>query len=511
MERSIVIRIYGLIGEPREEARVGSRWLIGAAEDASIQLRGIGVAAHHAVIEATEGGLMLHDLVAGTFVDDLPIRGPTRLNVGDRVGIGAVILEIYRDQAATRSSARRSPRRAVLLGSAVLIAVLIAAAIAGGGLAASLRDDESGDAARAARGAMTDEPTTVALRRGAERRVAREEPLPIRHEVLPGETSASIAARYGASLRRLLADNNLDPELPLRIGSIVSLRAVNPPLPRQRLRVALATGSTWSALQARYGLSRAEIQAQNPGLGADLPAGSIMDLWVDPQIHRRRAVAVDEALAIDPSATSIGAPNRGALAGGIQLPASPFYLRRNPAIMYGSSHTLRHLYYAIIRFRRSYGYRGELIVADLSRPAGGVLRPHHSHQSGRDVDLWMPSLGGAYLEHYLELDRRPHPEEINWLATWGLIESLLATREVQEIFLDGSLHERLYRAGEVMGASVEELAAIQRRPDNAGPRPPGAAIMIWDASGHTGHVHVRFRCARDELRCVARSAATDAP
>jgi hypothetical protein len=392
---------------------------------------------------------------------------------------------------------------AVLVALALpLLAVIVAPTASDGADEAALSPD-----ARIA-GSQRD-PSAPSSTPGASRAPGsgRGERVRVRHEVLPGETIASIAARYRVDRRRLVADNRLNPDRPLKRGTLLSLEAVDPPLPRLRLPIRLDEDTSWRALSERYGLSRGELRAQNPGVEAPV-AGTELELWVDPQIERRRAFDRDLTFPRAASGRSTGAPNAGLLEEGVQLPHSPLYVRRNPAIMYGSAATISRLQTAIYRFRRAYRYTGDLVIADLSRQEGGRLPPHRSHQSGRDVDIWLPTLRGAYDQRYLAEDRRPSPDQVNWFAAWGLIESLLAGGGVRYVFLSEELHGRLFRAGELMGATPAELARIQRRP---GDQRPVVNAPIRDSPGHTGHIHVRFICAEDEPRCLRSAADTQPP
>ena len=499
MEWVFSARITRIGGEAEVLARRGTRWTLGCGE-VELRLCGVGLRERHALLEATPAGLVLHDLGGGVYVEHERVEGCRLLRVGEAVDLGELRLEILH---VAPTGAGRTGRR----GPARAMAAMAAMGAIGGSVALALwarvGDEEVAVAPEAAVAAL--DAAGEARGRAAGRSSASL--VRVEHEVLPGETVGSIAARYGVSRRRLSEGNQLNPDRPLAVGQRLWVEAEAPPLPRQRLRVTVAEGETWAGLRARYGLLRAEIEAQNPGLGEHLDAGVTLELWVEPQVHRRRDVGRIPGLALDTAARSIGAPNHGRLERGVPLPPSPLYLRRIPPLMVGSGATITHLYAAIARFRQAYGYAGEVVVADLSRPEGGPLPPHRSHQSGRDVDVWLPTLGGAYQPDYLERDRRPHPDEVNWLAAWGLFESFLATGEVQEIFLNGALHERLFAAAEVMGAGPEALAEIQGRPARAGPRPAGSSPRIRTAEGHTGHFHVRFRCAPHEEECVARGEA----
>ena len=169
--------------------------------------------------------------------------------------------------------------------------------------------------------------------------------------------------------------------------------------------------------------------------------------------------------------------------------------------MRGSSFTIAKLQQAVANFRQDVDYDGELILADISKKSGGHFPPHSSHQAGRDIDIWLPTLKGVYKTKYLnsggERPRRPLFEEVDWYATWGLVRALIRTEAVQYVFLDWRYQKFVYKAAKNMGATKEELDKwIQY------PRAIGRSYAIFRHSpDHLSHIHVRFKCAPWEGDC----------
>jgi hypothetical protein len=149
-------------------------------------------------------------------------------------------------------------------------------------------------------------------------------------------------------------------------------------------------------------------------------------------------------------------------------------------------------------------YDGKLNLSDISKRGGGHLEPHKSHQAGRDIDIWLPTLKGVYKVKYFksggQRDRRPLFEEVDWYALWGLVRALIRTGAVQEVYLDWIYQEYVYRAAVNMGATPEELDEwIQW------PRPRGSQKGVFRHSkDHLSHIHVRFKCAPWEKACDGR-------
>ena len=206
------------------------------------------------------------------------------------------------------------------------------------------------------------------------------------------------------------------------------------------------------------------------------------------------------ALELPGDARTRGRPDAGSLEHALQLPPSPDYTIRCPAHAYASSTTANELMQALTSFRNHSGYRGELVIGDLSLPAGGRYGPHRSHQSGRDVDLWLPIAGGRYRRGCVRCGTdlcRPEPHEVDWRATWQLVHALASNGRAQDIFLAWELHPQLRRAARALGVPEPELAQAIQHPVR------GRAALVKHAAGHTQHLHVRFRCPPDDPGCVA--------
>ena len=517
---SISLRISDLDGGARELLHPGAKLQIGSHPDSGLVLSGRGVAEYHCVLETTRTGYVLRDRGSrtGTFVNNERLTEPRELAPGDRLYIGEYQLELLTPPPApdpppiqrgpvsiiTRVPPRPAPAPAPARSRVGPALVLVALLLAAGGTwalwpATPPPTPITAIAARTAAEATRPTPTTT--------------PTPTRprtvvhHEVIPGETIADIAARYGVSASQLIADHDLNPDQPPPPGTELVFEAIDPPLPKLRLRHIVEAGDTLTSLGERFDVGVELLRRYNPGVTGEVTEGTQLIVWVDPQIERRHDEAVRLSFPVAPDAISIGAPTLGTLERGIQLPASPYYERVHPALQYGSSHAIQHLQTAIARFRQLYRYQGVLVVSDLSKTGGGLLPPHKSHQAGRDVDIWLPALKGTYQRRHLADDRKPKFAEINWYAAWGLVESLLATGEVQYVFLDISLHPRLHEAGQRLGAAPDMLAQLQWQPADADPELARHAknyAPVRHAAEHNGHIHVRFKCGPNEPRCTHR-------
>jgi pSer/pThr/pTyr-binding forkhead associated (FHA) protein len=319
-------------------------------------------------------------------------------------------------------------------------------------------------------------------------------PEAIEHFSIPQETIGDIAARYGVTVADIAEWNTINPDAPLKVGTKLAIkRPKKRSLPQQEIPYEIEPGETsWTKVSDRFNVSVQRLRSYNPKYteGDSPKVGDTITVWVDPHPYApkgpRRPVPDFEA---DITAVSIGPPNEGKLENGIIMPEDKNYIRRYPRLMHGSAYTVANL-------------RKALVVADMSKPGGGKFNPHASHQSGRDVDIWLPTLRGVFKPKYLEggsseWGRRPNWYEVDWFATWAFIRALGDTGAVHCVFLDLTLHPKVYEAAKLMGATDEELERMIQWPNK---RNTGKTLLQHSAA-HTHHVHVRFKCAKYEKAC----------
>lgn len=344
--------------------------------------------------------------------------------------------------------------------------------------------------------------------RGEETQVL-ERPRWIRHTTGPRETKDWIAARYGfdASMLRGWNEKTLARgKRFMREGVELRLKAILIPPPREPITYVAKPNDTWEGVAVDHRVDVYDLKDYNDAAAEDsldiLALGRELTVWVDPAIpwtvNRSPGPELEPAwFDIPQGALSFGHPNRGRIKGEpCQLPEIPeLYTRRFNRIAHGSSHAIGLIVTAFANFRHDTGFPGEILVGSISRPKGRRFPPHRSHQSGRDVDIRLPLLP------WFETMVGPPPDQVDWRATWGLIDAFLATGEVSMIFLDHKLQRRLYYAAMSMGVSAAELDEIITWPLRQGTK---GKKIIRHSSGHDGHIHVRMKCGADEPECRTR-------
>jgi len=199
-----------------------------------------------------------------------------------------------------------------------------------------------------------------------------------------------------------------------------------------------------------------------------------LDGWSSQKI--RKAVHDDRASL---GSMSIGSPNAGALLNGVRADANELFVPVDAAHAYGTSETLTYLSDAIRKVHAAFPSTEPLSLGHISAQRGGPLRPHVSHQAGRDVDISFYYVAGARwytrgTESNLDLPR-----------TWALVRALVSETDVDMILLDHSIQEWVWRYARTHG---EDPAWVDSLFQGKGAGRP----IVRHAPGHATHLHIRF-------------------
>ncbi|QRO02688.1 penicillin-insensitive murein endopeptidase [Archangium violaceum] len=174
---------------------------------------------------------------------------------------------------------------------------------------------------------------------------------------------------------------------------------------------------------------------------------------------------------------SVGFVESGRMVNSVRVPESPEWIVVSPELAWGTQETVDYLAKAIREVRAQYPKAPPLRVNQLSSREGGYLRPHKSHQNGRDVDL------GFYYPTVDPIRVREREKYIDLELNWALIKSLATNSDVQMILVDKRVMKVLYDYALRKGENKEWLDSLF----NA-----GAKSLIKHARRHRDHFHVRF-------------------
>ena len=234
--------------------------------------------------------------------------------------------------------------------------------------------------------------------------------------------------------------------------------------------------------------------ADDPGPGPAVPLAAELPA-LEPEALATAAPGDPEALLVlarrDPVALgplSIGTPDAGLLVNPLPMPSGSFWKIRNPSESWGTDETIAFIASAIAAVEARHPGSPRLVIGDLSRPDGGRLNRHRSHQAGRDADIGF-YYGRGEADTFLAARRG----ELDLPRTWELVRALITETDVERIFVDRSIVSVLYQHAVDEGESRAWLDDIfGRRTEDKG--------IIQHERRHKDHMHVRFYNRRAQER-----------
>jgi LysM repeat protein len=306
-----------------------------------------------------------------------------------------------------------------------------------------------------------------------------------------GDTLWELAEDNGCSIEQLREANKLDHDDPIVVGNQLDLSVCSGGSAKPSVsgrRYVVVAGDSLSSIARRHGTSVTELRSLNDIKGNLIKLGQ--ELRVPGQAKRTVRLLVGQ---------SRGRPGHGWLHQPTQLPQSSAYYRRRVERTWATAHVIDHTVNAVQDARSSFPKLHRLAIGDLSDKDGGSLSGHHSHQSGRDIDvgLYYRKVPVGYPNEFVVATK----DNLDVAATWALLASFVRTagREggVEKVFLDYELQGWLYAAARKDGWSKAKLVDVFQYPDG----PYAAHGIVRHEPKHDDHIHVRFACTRDDDGC----------
>lgn len=210
-----------------------------------------------------------------------------------------------------------------------------------------------------------------------------------------------------------------------------------------------------------------------------------LDGWSDARIA--------EVAATEPSALgslSVGKPNAGGLVNGVQMPEDEHWTLTDPANAWGTSETIAALSTCLTRLYQHDPRAPRVWIGHVSARRGGHLRPHVSHQAGRDVDI------GYWYTDEARWYARATASNLDRARTWAFLRCIVIESDVEMILADVSVQKLLREHAEAAGEEAAWVDDLFR--GTPGVRPP----LFRHAPGHGTHLHLRFHSpiARETAR-----------
>lgn len=182
---------------------------------------------------------------------------------------------------------------------------------------------------------------------------------------------------------------------------------------------------------------------------------------------------------------SVGLAEAGRLMNGRQLEASEHVTVVDPANAWGTDETISYLNLVAEDVAAAVPGAAPLRVNHIGKKDGGYLRPHFSHQSGRDVDIGFYYPPGTDLRNL----KSSRIATMDLEANWALVKALAAKADVQVVLLDRKVQAALYDYAAAKGEDRALLDALFKN---------GGASKFQHARRHKDHFHVRFFSPRSQ-------------
>jgi len=200
----------------------------------------------------------------------------------------------------------------------------------------------------------------------------------------------------------------------------------------------------------------------------------------DEELTRRWVEAPDSLGSV-----SFGLTEAGRLMNGVQLPAGAAWQVIDANNAWGTQETIDFIVAAANSVREQFADAAPLRINHIGKQNGGYLRPHQSHQAGRDVDL------GFYYPRSEDPGHLSKKRELamDLALNWALLKALVTTGDVEFVLVDKRIQARLYAYALEKGEDKAWLDKLFHA---------GAASLVRHARRHRDHFHVRYFAARSQ-------------
>lgn len=232
------------------------------------------------------------------------------------------------------------------------------------------------------------------------------------------------------------------------------------------------------ALSIQFGVPMSYLESLNPGVdfAALQETTRILIYRADPDLPAR----------------SVGTASGGHFVEGMPMIDDAGWVIRDWSRAWAMPHTVRRLTAGMRYVANRYPGASPMMIGDMSRFGGGRMRPHRSHQSGRDADVTYYSRNPVPLTQQF-WDARTSDFDV--ARTWALFRYWLKRDWAEFIFADRAIQRMLADYAYSVG---EDPEFVQRVFEVEG---GGMRSIIRHSPGHANHFHVRFRCLDVDTDC----------
>lgn len=181
---------------------------------------------------------------------------------------------------------------------------------------------------------------------------------------------------------------------------------------------------------------------------------------------------------------SVGFADQGRLINAARMPQDEAFVCQRPELAFGTQETVEALALAFRAVHKQFPSSAPARLSHIGLADGGYLRPHRSHQSGRDADI-----GFFYKGDAVPAARTRREKLIDPARNWALVRALVTQTDVQVILVDRGIQKvlRAYALG--AGEDADFVGGLFGG---------GSRALIQHARHHKDHFHVRFYAPRSQ-------------
>jgi murein endopeptidase len=212
-----------------------------------------------------------------------------------------------------------------------------------------------------------------------------------------------------------------------------------------------------------------ETRAPQGGLGPEIRYTS--DL-ATPELQRRWMNDVESLGSI-----SVGFADNGRLINAVHMPEDEAWICRRSDLAWGTQETVDALALAFRAVHQQFPRSAPARLSHIGAQDGGSLRPHRSHQSGRDADI-----GFFYKTDVIPPPGVRRERLLDPARNWALLKALVTQTDVQVILVDRAINRVLHSYALSSGEDASWLERVF----------VGRTAIVQHATHHRDHFHVRF-------------------
>ena len=181
---------------------------------------------------------------------------------------------------------------------------------------------------------------------------------------------------------------------------------------------------------------------------------------------------------------SVGFADQGRLINAARMPQDEAFVCQRPELAFGTQETVEALTLAFRAVHKQFPASAPARLSHIGLADGGYLRPHRSHQSGRDADI-----GFFYLNDSIPGRGARREKLIDPARNWALLRALVTQTDVQVILVDRGIQKVLRTWALGAGEDADFVNGLFGG---------GSHALVQHARHHKDHFHVRFYAPRSQ-------------